>query len=326
MEIVSEPDLRTPEEAGAYLRKLRAIVRYLDISDGNLEEGSFRCDANISLRRWGDDGFGTRAELKNLNSFKHVEKALQYEIFRQAETIRDGGDITQETRLWDPAKNRSTAMRGKEEAHDYRYFPDPDLLPLAIAPEWVAAIQNDLPELPDAKAKRFIETYGLPPYNAAFLTAGRELGNFFEDCVKAYDAPKLISNWIMGPLLGRLNAEEKDIATSPVAPGALARLIKLIDTDVISGKIAKTVFEEMAATGGDPENIVTARGLAQVSDTITIEGVVEDILSAHPDEVTAYQNGKKKLLGFFVGQVMQITKGRANPNRVNRILKEKLGG
>jgi aspartyl-tRNA(Asn)/glutamyl-tRNA(Gln) amidotransferase subunit B len=326
IEIVSEPDLRSPEEAGAYLRQLRAIVRYLGICDGNLEEGSFRCDANVSIRPFGRQTFGTRAELKNLNSFKHVEKALQYEIMRQTETLRDGGRVTQETRLWDPDRNRSTSMRGKEEAHDYRYFPDPDLLPLTISTEWIERVRHELPELPEAKRDRFVEDYGLPAYDADLLTTDRELADYFETCLETFNNPKPVSNWIMGPLLGLLNTAGKSIDASPVSPENLGRLLQLIEEGVISGKIAKTVFDEMAVSGHAPDRIVKERGLVQVSDASQIENAADKVMAENADEVQAYRAGKTKLLGFFVGQVMRETKGKANPQVVNKVLKEKLKG
>ena len=324
IEIVSEPDLRSPEEAGAYLRKLRSIVRYLDICDGNLEEGSFRCDANISLRPAGTRPLGTRAELKNLNSFRNVEKAITYEISRQKEVLRDGGAVVQETRLWDPARGCTTSMRGKEEAHDYRYFPDPDLLPVAVDEAWLEAIRNQLPELPDARQQRFSDHYGLTPYDAARLTADRDLGDYFEACLAHAPLAKPAANWILGELTAWLNAEGRSIARSPVSPAHLGQLLTLIDEDLISGKIAKTVFEEMIKTGQDPKAIVAARGLTQVSDTGALEGVVTRVLAAAPDEVAAYRQGKTKLMGFFVGQVMRETRGQANPQRVNQILQRML--
>jgi aspartyl-tRNA(Asn)/glutamyl-tRNA(Gln) amidotransferase subunit B len=325
IEIVSEPDIRSPEQAGAYLRQLRSIVRYLGICDGNLEEGSFRCDANVSIRPQGTEKLGTRTELKNLNSFKHVEKALQYEISRQREVLVDGGQINQETRLWDPDKNKTTSMRGKEEAHDYRYFPDPDLLPLVIENQWIRSIQNSLPELPDKKKNRFLEQYGLPAYDAALLTSDRELADYFEDCVRKFTQPKTVSNWIMGSLLGVLNAMGKTIETSPVSSDNLAALLELIDAGAISGKIAKTVFDEMAQTGKAAKQIVEDKGLIQISDTDAIDAVISQIIAGNPKEVEAYRNGKTKLIGFFVGKVMQATKGQANPKLVNEILKKRLG-
>jgi aspartyl-tRNA(Asn)/glutamyl-tRNA(Gln) amidotransferase subunit B len=304
MEIVSEPDIRSPEEAGSYLRLLRAIVRYLDISDGNMEEGSFRCDANVSIRPKGSEAFGTRTELKNLNSFKHVEKAIAFEITRQTEILEDGGQLIQETRLWNPDKNRTTSMRGKEEAHDYRYFPDPDLLPLIIDDDWIDSVQNSIPELPDEKKERFMEKYHLPAYDADFLTSSRELADYFEDCAKDFPNPKQVSNWIMGSLMALLNTQGKSIAESPISSKNLAQLLQLIDDKIISSKIAKTVFDEMAQTGSPPKKIVAAKGLVQVTDESTIKALVLKILQQCSTEVKDYKNGKTKLFGFFVGQVM----------------------
>lgn len=325
LEIVSEPDLRTPEEAGAYLRQLRSILRYLDISDGNMEEGSFRCDANVSVRLKGSTVLGTRTELKNINSFRYVEKAIAFEIERQVEVIREGGKIIQETRLWDSAKNRTFSMRGKEEAHDYRYFPDPDLVPLVIDDAWIASAEKDLPELPDRRRARFIEQYGLPEYDADVLTASREIADYFEACAGAIKTPKLASNWIMGELMGLLNTGGKSIDQSPISAAHLAELIRLIEDGVISGKIAKTVFGEMAATQKSPKAIVEEKGLLQVSDTSAIEEIIDRIIAANPGEVEKYRGGNTKLIGFFVGQVMKETKGKANPQMVNELLKKKLG-
>ncbi len=325
MEIVSEPDLRTPEDAGEYLRQLRAIVRYLGICDGNMEEGSFRCDANVSIRPKGSEPFGTRAEVKNLNSFKNVEKALHYEIGRQREVIMDGGQVVQETRLWNPDQNRTGSMRGKEEAHDYRYFPDPDLLPLVIDDRWITEIKESLPELPAAKQARFINDYQLSGEDAARLTASRALADYFEACLTDFPQPRPVSNWVLGSLLGLLNAEDKSVDQSPISAEGLAGLLKLIDQNIISGKIAKTVFDDMARTGRDPRTIVETKGLAQVSDSGAIEALVEKILDRCPDEVAAYQSGKTQLMGFFVGQVMKETKGTANPKMVNETLRKQLG-
>jgi aspartyl-tRNA(Asn)/glutamyl-tRNA(Gln) amidotransferase subunit B len=325
IEIVSEPDIRSPEEAGAYLRKLRSILRYLDICDGNMEEGSFRCDANVSIRPAGTLPFGTRTELKNLNSFKHVEKAIFYEINRQKDVVLDGGQIIQDTLLWNPDKGQTTSMRSKEEAHDYRYFPDPDLLPLTVDAGWIQKITQSLPELPDAKRERFETSYGLPAYDAEVLTTSRELADYFESCLEDYANPKQVSNWIMGSLLALLNAEGKDIQQSPISPRSLAALLKLIDANVISGKIAKTVFDEMARTGKLPDTIVQEKGLVQVTDSSEIEQIVQKVLAQNPKEVSDYRNGKEKVFGFFVGQVMRETRGKANPQRVNEILKTQLG-
>jgi aspartyl-tRNA(Asn)/glutamyl-tRNA(Gln) amidotransferase subunit B len=324
IEIVSEPDIRSAQAAGAYLRQLRSIVRYLGICDGNLEEGSFRCDANVSIRPQGAEKLGTRTELKNLNSFKHVEKALLYEISRQKETLLDGGQIVQETRLWDPAKNKTISMRGKEEAHDYRYFPDPDLLPLGIDDDWIQRIKNSLPELPDQKKKRFMDQHGLPAYDAELLTSDRELADYFEDCVRLFPQPKTVSNWVMGSLLGLLNARGKGIEVSPVTAENLAQLLALVEEGVISGKIAKAVFDEMAQTGKPAKKIVEEKGLVQITDTDAIDEVISQVIANNPKEVEAYKNGKTKLMGFFVGQVMKATRGKANPKLVNEILRRKL--
>jgi aspartyl-tRNA(Asn)/glutamyl-tRNA(Gln) amidotransferase subunit B len=325
IEIVSEPDISTFQEAGEYLRKLRSILRYLDICDGNMEEGSFRCDANVSIRPAGDALLGTRTELKNLNSFKNVEKAIQFEIERQKDVLLEGGKIIQETRLWDPAKNCTTSMRGKEEAHDYRYFPDPDLLPLLIDDKWIESIRNSLPELPDRKKERFITEYGLPEYDAGVLTSAIELAGYFEACVKEFSNPKQVSNWVMGALLGLLNAEGKSIEEAPVSALNLSKLLKLIDQNVISGKIAKTVFDEMSKTGKPPEEIVKERDLVQVTDEAAIGDIITKLIGSFPKEVADFKAGKTKVVGFFVGRIMKETKGKANPEIVNRLLKDKLG-
>jgi aspartyl-tRNA(Asn)/glutamyl-tRNA(Gln) amidotransferase subunit B len=324
IEIVSEPDIESPAAAGAYLRKLRAIVRYLGICDGNLEEGSFRCDANVSIRPKGSRELGTRTELKNLNSFRFVEKAIEYEISRQRDVLMDGGTIVQETRLWDSARNQTFSMRGKEEAHDYRYFPDPDLLPLVIDAGWIERLRQSLPELPDARRARFVEQYGLPAYDAGVLTSDRDLADYFEACLADFPQPKPVSNWIMGPLLGLLNAQGIATDRSPVAASDLAGLLKLVDNGAISAKIAKTVFDEMAVSGKTAAAIVAAKGLSQINDTGAIEAVVQDVLDRNPEEVAAYRGGKTKLIGFFVGEVMKATRGQANPKAVNEILRLKL--
>ncbi len=325
LEIVSEPDLRSPEEAGAYLRQIRSLLRYLRISDGNMEEGSFRCDANVSIRPEGESRLGTRTELKNLNSFKHVEKALHYEVERQIETIRDGGRIVQETRLYDADKDRTFSMRGKEEAHDYRYFPDPDLLPLVVDDAWIESVRGDLPELPGERKKRFLDAFELSMADADFLTSAREIADYFESCLSEFKSPKLVANWITGPLMALLNAEGKNIDESPVPASSLAALLKLLDEDVISGKIAKTVFDEMAVSGKPPKKIVEEKGLVQVQDVSAIESAIDKVLEANPQEVEAFKNGKTKLMGFFVGQVMKETRGKANPKIVNELLSRKLG-
>jgi aspartyl-tRNA(Asn)/glutamyl-tRNA(Gln) amidotransferase subunit B len=325
IEIVSEPDIGSPAAAGAYLRQLRALVRYLGICDGNLEEGSFRCDANVSIRPRGASALGTRAELKNLNSFRFVEKAIEYEIDRQKEVLREGGAVVQETRLYDAARSRTFSMRGKEEAHDYRYFPDPDLLPLVIDEEWIERVGRSLPELPEARRSRFVRQHGLPAYDAGVLTADRDLADYFEACLKLFPPPKPVSNWVMGPLLGLLNAGGLGIDRSPIAPGELAGLLRLIDAGAISGKTAKSVFDEMAASGKTARAIVQEKGLAQISDAGAIEKIVQEVLAANPKEAEACRSGKTKLMGFFVGEVMKATRGQANPKAVNELLRNMLG-
>lgn len=324
IEIVSEPDIRSPEEAGAYLRKLHAILRYIDVCDGNMEEGSFRCDANVSVRPKGEEAFGTRTELKNLNSFKNVEKAIQIEIDRQIGIIEDGGRIIQETRLYNADKNRTTSMRGKEDAHDYRYFPEPDLLPLVIEAEWIDSVRKTLPELPDQKKQRFMEAYQVPQTDAEVLTSSRELADFFEACLKNGSDAKITRNWVLGPFLAFLNAQGKSIGDSPVAPENLAALVTLIKNEVISDKMAKTVFDEMAATGKRPEAIVEEKGLVQVTDTSELEQAVRKVIAANPKEAADFKGGKTKLMSFFVGQVMRETKGKANPKIVNQLLSDQL--
>ena len=324
MEIVSEPDIRSPEAAGEYLRQLRAILRYLDISDGNMEEGSFRCDANVSIMPEGSTVFGTRAEVKNLNSFKHVEKAIYHEMARQKEILLDGGQVNQETRLWQPDNGQTVSMRGKEDAHDYRYFPDPDLLPLVIDERWIARMRAQMPELPAQRQARYTADCGLSSADARVLTGSRELADYFEACLAEFNQPKTLANWIMGDLLGLLNARGLDIVDSPVSPKHLTGLLKLLDADVISGKIAKTVFDEMAATGRPAKTIVEEKGMIQVSDASAIDPIVDTIIANHPDEVERYRGGQKKLISFFVGQVMKATKGKANPKIVNEILRSKL--
>jgi len=324
MEIVSEPDLGSAEEAGVYLRKLHSIVRYIGVCDGNMEEGSFRCDANISIMPIGSGTLGTRAELKNLNSFRNVEKAITYEIARQEALIDEGGKVIQETRLWDPDKSVSHSMRSKEEAHDYRYFPDPDLLPLQVDDTWIDAARSCLPELPDEKRVRFVREYGLSDYDANVLTATRELAEYFESCLQHGSDPKQTANWVMGPLLACLKIKETSVESSPISPEDLANLVLLIEEGVISGKIAKTVFEQMVETGGKPREIVSEKGMAQVSDTDEMAAVVTGVIQQFPDEVAAYRGGKKKLLSFFMGQVMKETKGKANPKIVNQLLRDKL--
>ncbi len=324
IEIVSEPDIRSPEAAGAYLRKLRSIVRYLGICDGNLEEGSFRCDANVSIRPKGSMTLGTRAELKNLNSFRFVEKAIRYEIDRQTELILEGGSVIQETRLYDAERNRSFSMRGKEEAHDYRYFPDPDLLPLVVDRQWIEDIKATLPELPDEKQQRYVEELGLSAEDADRLSAVRELADYFEACLAVHPSAKPVANWVLGAFSALINTRGVSPREAPVGPEQLAELLALIETGTISGKIAKTVFEEMADSGKRAMAIVEAKGLVQVSDAGAIEAVVSAVLNSHPEETAAYRGGKTKLMGFFVGQVMKETRGKANPKLVNDLLRKML--
>jgi aspartyl-tRNA(Asn)/glutamyl-tRNA(Gln) amidotransferase subunit B len=324
IEIVSQPDMHSPEEAGAYLRKLRDILRYLEICDGNMEEGSFRCDANISLRPVGCETLGVKTELKNMNSFRNVQRALEFEIRRQQALLEKGNAIMQETRLWDNDRNVTLSMRSKEQAHDYRYFPDPDLVPIAIDADWIEQVRATLPELPDAKRERFLSEYALPAYDAQVLTTSKDLACYFETVVKGFPQPKMVSNWIMSELLRELKRDERDITTCPVTPENLVELLQLLDTGVISGKIAKTVFEEMYRTGQSAQAIVQAKGLLQVTDTGAIEAVIAEVMQENPAEVEQYRGGKQKLMGFFVGQVMKKSKGKANPQLVNEILRKKL--
>ena len=322
MEIVSEPDIRGPEEAAAYLSKLRMILRYLGTCDGNMDEGSMRADVNVSVRKPGDE-LGTRCEIKNVNSVKAVQMAIEHEAERQVEIIEEGGNIDQETRLWDPDKNETRSMRSKEEAHDYRYFPDPDLLPLHLEQSFVDQIKETLPELPDEKKHRFTDAFGLSSYDASVLIAERERADYFEEVAKDRDA-KLAANWVINELLGALNKENQPITKSPIAAEQLGGLIDLIADNTISGKIAKDVFAEMYKTSKDPAAIVEEKGLKQVTDTGAIEKLVDEVIAENPDNVAAYQGGKDKLFGFFVGQVMKKSQGKANPAMVNELLKEKL--
>ena len=324
IEIVSEPDLRSPAEAREYLTQLKAILDYAEVSDVNMEEGSLRCDANVSLRPVGQAELGTRTELKNINSFKFVQKALEYEIERQAKILDQGDAVVQETRLYDSAKGVTFPMRSKEEAHDYRYFPEPDLVPTVCDEAWIEAIQQSLPEMPEQKRERFVSDYGIPEYDAGVLTTSKALADYFETCVKLFDKPKFISNWIMGDLLRELKNDDKEIDDCPVTPERLADLLKLIDDGTISGKMAKTVFEDMYQTGKPPAEIVKAKGLMQITDESALLKMVEDVIAANPGQAADYKNGKDKLIGFFVGQVMQASKGQANPALVNKLLKETL--
>jgi len=323
MEIVSEPDMRSGEEAAAYLKKLRAILRYLGTCDGNMEEGSMRCDVNLSMRRAGDPTLGTRCEIKNVNSIRFVQQAIEYESRRQVDVLEGGGKVAQETRLWDTSKGETRAMRSKEEAHDYRYFPDPDLLPLKLDAAWVEDIKRTLPELPDEKKARFISEYGLKPYDASVLVAEKTSADFFEKVAKGRDG-KLAANWVTGELFGVLNKASKSIEDSPVSAESLGGLVDLIANATISGRIAKEVFETMLETGKSAALIVEEKGLRQVTDTGAIEKAIDAILAANADKVAEYKSGKDKLFGFFVGQVMKATGGKANPAMLNELLKKKL--
>jgi aspartyl-tRNA(Asn)/glutamyl-tRNA(Gln) amidotransferase subunit B len=323
MEIVSEPDMRSGEEAGAYLRKLRAILRYLGTCDGNMDEGSMRCDVNLSMRRKGENKFGTRCEIKNVNSIRFVQQAIEYESKRQVEVLEGGGTVAQETRLWDTTKGITRSMRSKEEAHDYRYFPDPDLLPLVLDAAWVEGIKKTLPELPDDKRARFIADFGLKPYDASVVVAEKATADFFEKVAKGRDG-KLAANWVTVELFGALNKKGKGIEDSPVSADALGGLVDLISNQTISGRTAKDVFEEMVETGESAASIVDKKGLKQVTDTGAIEKSIDEILAANTDKVAEYRSGKDKLFGFFVGQVMKATGGKANPAMLNDLLKKKL--
>ncbi|HEX3915026.1 MAG TPA: Asp-tRNA(Asn)/Glu-tRNA(Gln) amidotransferase subunit GatB [Steroidobacteraceae bacterium] len=328
LEIVSEPDMRSAKEAVAYMKKVHTLVRYLEICDGNMQEGSFRCDANVSVRPKGEEKFGTRAEIKNLNSFRFVEKAIQYEVARQVELIESGGKVLQETRLYDSDKDETRSMRSKEEANDYRYFPDPDLLPVEIDESFIEAVRATLPELPDQKAARFAKDYGLSGYDAGVLCASRELGAYFEAVVAGVGSghAKLAANWVMGELSSALNRDNVDIENSRVDPGQLVGLLTRLVDETISGKIAKEVFEAMWSEGRTADAIIESKGLRQITDSGALAGVVDAVISANPKQLADYRAGKDKLFGFFVGQAMKATGGKANPAQLNELLKKKLGG
>lgn len=324
IEIVTEPDIRSPEEASSYLKALHAVLVYLQICDGNMEEGSFRCDANVSIRPRGAKMLGVKTELKNMNSFRNVQRGLQYEIERQTALVESGERVVQETRLFDPSAGATASMRSKEHAHDYRYFPDPDLLPLRVEPDLVERIRHDLPELPREKKERLVREFGIPHYDAAVLTASREMAEYFEKTVELFPNPKSISNWIMTELMRELKGKEAGIVNCRVSPRQLADLLKLIDDGTVSGKIGKVVFEQMYVTGEEPSEIIGKKGLVQVSDSEELTAVVIRVLEENPGEVTKFLTGKKQLMGFFVGQVMKATKGKANPSIVNHLLSEEL--
>jgi aspartyl-tRNA(Asn)/glutamyl-tRNA(Gln) amidotransferase subunit B len=334
LEIVSEPDMRSAKEAVAYLKKVHTLVRYLEICDGNMQEGSFRCDANVSVRRHGAEKFGTRAEIKNINSFRFVEKAINYEVARQIDVIEGGGKVVQETRLYDPDKGETRSMRSKEEANDYRYFPDPDLLPVELDPGWIGEIKATLPELPDEKAARFVLAYDLSQYDAQVLTSSKELGEYYDDVVKqlagdklpSKEQAKLAANWVAGSLAAALNEHNLEITESRIDAKRLAGLLARITDDTISGKIGKDVFEAMWAEGRDADAIIESKGLKQITDTGAIEKAIDECLAKNPAQLADYRSGKDKLFGFFVGQVMKATGGKANPAQLNELLKKKLAG
>jgi len=322
IEIVSEPDMRSSEEAADYLKRLHEILVYLGICDGNMEEGSFRCDANVSIRPKGQKEFGTRAELKNMNSFRNVQRALEYEIKRQQYIVENGGTVVQETRLWDDAQGSTTSMRSKEEAHDYRYFPDPDLVPILVDKAWVEKIRKQIPELPLAKRERFVKDYQIPAYDAGVLTADKALADYYEEVVKLCAKPKAAGNWVMGDVLRFLNEEKREIKSCPITPVALAEMISLIDEGTISGKMAKDIVGEMYKTGKQPKKIIEEKGLVQITDEDELVKTITFIMEANPQQLKDYRGGKEKLFGFFVGQVMKATQGKANPQLVNELLKK----
>ncbi len=330
LEIVSEPVLRSSAEAGAYLRKLRSILQYLEVCDGNMEEGSFRCDANISLRVRGASELGTKAEIKNLNSFRSVERAIDYEIERQAKALDSGESIVQETRLWDTDREITRSMRSKESAHDYRYFPDPDLLPLEVSDEWIERVRASLPELPETRAARFVDQYELPEYDAEVLTSRKDLADYFEEVVSTGAGAKSASNWVMGDVLRVVRDRKLDqslvIERWPVSPKQLAGMLSLIDDGTISGKIAKGIFDELVDSGKSAADIVAEQGLSQVSDAGELEAIVDQVLQGQDEKIAEFRSGKEKMLGFFVGQVMKASQGKANPKMVNEILRKKLAG
>ncbi len=324
LEIVSEPDMRSAEEAVAYMKKIHALVRYLEISDGNMQEGSFRCDANVSVRPKGQKEFGTRTELKNINSFRFVEKAINFEVERQIDVLEGGGEVVQETRLYDANKDETRSMRSKEEAMDYRYFPDPDLLPVEVTADRIENIRATLPELPDAKKDRFVSEYALKAEDARILTSSRDMADYFETVARASGEAKLAANWVIGELSGYLNREDKEISDSPVSAEMLAGVIKRIKDKTISGKIAKDVFDAMWNGEGDADTIIDKKGLKQITDTGELESIVDEVIANNPEQVEQYRAGKEKVLGFFVGQCMKATKGKGNPAQLNQMLKEKL--
>jgi len=326
LEIVTEPDMRSADEVVAYLKALRNILMYLEVCDGSMEQGSLRCEPNLSLRPVGQKTFGTKVELKNINSFRFVKDAIEYEIKRQTKVLNEGGTIQQETRLWDVGKGQTATMRSKEEAHDYRYFPDPDLVPLSIAGDWIEELRKTLPELPAARQQRFVTDYGLPDYDAGVLVSSKTLADYFEACVKLYDQPKAVSNWVMGELLCELNNAGLSADASPVGPERLVSLLQLVEKGTISLKVAREIFPELYASGKSPEQIVREKGLTQVSDEGALVKIIDEVMAKNQAQVAQYRSGKETVLGFFVGQVMKASGGKANPGKVNELLKRKLAG
>ena len=325
LEIVTEPDMRTADEVVAYLKGLREILMYLDVCDGNMEEGSFRCEPNLSLRPSGQKEFGTKVELKNINSFKYVKDAVEYEIKRQTKVLNEGGKIRQETRLWNIERGETAVMRSKEEAHDYRYFLDPDLVPLKLDDKWIDEFRANLPELPAVRTKRFVSDYGLPEYDATILTASKGMADYFEVCAKQFNQPKTVSNWVMGELMRELNNSGTAILASPITPERLVSLLQMVDEGTISLKVAREIFPELYSSGKTPEQIVQEKGLTQVSDEGALAKIIEEVLSKNPGQVAQFKEGKQQVLGFLVGQVMKASGGKANPGKVNELLKKKLG-
>lgn len=324
LEIVTEPDMGSADEVVAYLKGLRDILMYLEVCDGNMEEGSFRCEPNLSLRPVGQKEFGTKVELKNINSFRYVKDAVEYEIKRQTKVLSEGGTIRQETRLWNIERGETVVMRSKEEAHDYRYFPDPDLVPLKLDDEWIERLRTDLPELPALRTKRFVSAYGLPEYDATILTASKGMADYFEVCVKQFNQPKTVSNWVMGELTRELNNSRTAISESPITPERLVSLFRMVDKGTISLKVAREIFPEFYSSGKTPEQIVQEKGLTQVSDEETLAKIIEEVLGKNPGQVAQFKEGKQQVLGFLVGQVMKASGGKANPGKVNELLRKRL--
>ncbi|MBI5854986.1 MAG: Asp-tRNA(Asn)/Glu-tRNA(Gln) amidotransferase subunit GatB [Nitrospirae bacterium] len=326
LEIVTEPDMRSSDEVVAYLKGLRDVLVYLGVCDGNMEQGSLRCEPNVSLRPVGQQQFGTKVELKNINSFKFVKEAIEYEVKRQTKVLSEGGTIQQETRLWDADRGMTATMRSKEEAHDYRYFPDPDLVPVEIPAEWIAEIRRTLPELPAARVKRFVADFGLPEYDAGVLTSSKAVADYFESCVALFPQPKTVSNWVMGELLRELNTSGTDVAASPVTPERLVSLLKLVEAGTVSLKVARDLFPEFYASGKPAEQLVQEKGLTQVSDESALGVLIDEALAKNPAQVAQFKEGKQQVVGFLVGQIMKASGGKANPGKVNELLKRKLGG